>query len=206
MAELFDSYASDFGQLNSSIASKLNNEAPSQSGETKKATLRRVEMELEEADEIISQMEIEINSFPASLKSQYNIKLRGFKSELDKQKEQLRKQLQQSSRGGGGGGRFDPALNEGGNGFNDDLESGRSSYDPQAQRQRLLQGTATLDDGSRRLEDSHRLALETEDIGADILRDLRGQREQIENSRDTLRQADSNLDRSSRTIGQMIRR
>lgn len=200
MAELFDSYASDFGQLNSSITSKLNNEAPSQSGETKKATLRRVEMELEEADEIISQMEIEINSFPASLKSQYNLKLRGYKTDLEKQKEQLRKQLQQSSRGGG---RFDT---ESGNGFNDDLESGRSSYDPQSQRQKLLQGTATLDDGSRRLEDSHRLALETEDLGADILRDLRGQREQIENSRDTLRQADSNLDRSSRTIGQMIRR
>ncbi|MCO5565908.1 hypothetical protein L7F22_019583 [Adiantum nelumboides] len=204
MAELFDSYASDFNQLTSSISSKLNNEAPSQSGEAKKSTLRRVEMELEEADEIISQMEIEINSFPASLKSQYNLKLRGFKTDLEKQKEQLRKQLQQSSRGGGG--RFDPALNEGGNGFNDDLESGRSSYDPQSQRQKLLQGTATLDDGSRRLEDSHRLALETEDLGADILRDLRGQREQIENSRDTLRQADSNLDRSSRTIGQMIRR
>lgn len=198
MAELFESYASDFGQLTSSIASKLDSEAPSQSGEAQKATLRRVEMELEEADEIISQMEIEINSFPASLKAQYNIKLRGFKSDLDKQKEQLRKQLQQSSRGGGG--RFNPALDD------EDLESGRSSYDPHAQRQRLLQGTNTLEDGSRRLEESHRLALETEDLGADILRDLRGQREQIENSRDTLRQADSNLDRSSRTIGQMIRR
>ena len=55
-----------------------------------------------------------------------------------------------------------------------------------AQRQRLLQGTATLEDGSRRLEESHRLALQTEDMGADILRDLRGQREQIENSRDTV--------------------
>ena len=55
-----------------------------------------------------------------------------------------------------------------------------------SQRQRLLQGTATLEDDSRRLEESNRLALETEDIGADILRDLRGQREQIEHSRDTV--------------------
>lgn len=60
------------------------------------------------------------------------------------------------------------------------------SGDAYAQRQRLLQGSATLEDGSRRLQDSHRLALETEDIGAGILQDLQGQREQIEHSRDTV--------------------
>lgn len=64
-----------------------------------------------------------------------------------------------------------------------DLEANNSS---QAQRQRLLQGTSTLEDGQRRLEESNRIALETEDLGADILRDLRGQREQIEHSRDTV--------------------
>lgn len=151
-------------------------------------------MELEEADEIVSQMGIEVNSFPASLKSQYSAKLRGFRAELDSFQSQLRTSSQQAR-----GGIRAPALE-------DDLESGRSSYDTQAQRQRLLQGSATLDEGSQRLEDSHRLALETEDLGADILRDLRVQREQIEHSRDTLRHADSNIDRSSRTIGQMIRR
>jgi vesicle transport through interaction with t-SNAREs protein 1 len=202
MAELFDSYASDFAQLAATISEKLDRDVQAQSGEAQKSTLRRVEMEIEEADEIIGQMELEVNSFPASLKAQYNVKLRGMRSELDKYKEQLRKSFQQARRGGGGGGiggsqPFEDA---------DDMETGRSSTDPQAQRQRLLQGTATLDDGSRRLENSHRLALETEDLGADILRDLRGQREQIENSRDTLRHADSNLDRSSRTINQMIRR
>lgn len=40
--------------------------------------------------------------------------------------------------------------------------------------------------GSRRLENAHRIALETEDVGADILRNLRGQREQIEHTRDTV--------------------
>jgi vesicle transport through interaction with t-SNAREs protein 1 len=51
-------------------------------------------------------------------------------------------------------------------------------------RTRLLQGTDTLADGSRKLENAHRVALETEDVGADILRNLRGQREQIEHTRD----------------------
>lgn len=37
--------------------------------------------------------------------------------------------------------------------------------------------------------DSQRIALETEEQGADILRSLRGQREQIQNARDTVRLA-----------------
>ena len=176
MAELFDSYASDFTQLTESIAGKLDKDAASQTGETRKTTLRRVEMEVEEAEEILSQMEIEINSFPNSLKGTYGVKLRGYKAEADRLSAALRKAMQQSSSSH----RFEST------GFDEDLESGRASYDTQAQRQRLLQGTATLEDGSRRLEDSHRIALETEDLGADILRDLRGQREQIENSRDTV--------------------
>lgn len=55
-----------------------------------------------------------------------------------------------------------------------------------SQRQRLLQGTSLLEQGTERLQASTRLALETEDIGANILQDLRGQREQIEHSRDTV--------------------
>lgn len=57
----------------------------------------------------------------------------------------------------------------------------------QAQRSRLLSATDKLSEGQRRLEDSHRVALETEDLGAGILRDLRGQRDQLEHTRDNVR-------------------
>lgn len=62
------------------------------------------------------------------------------------------------------------------------------SDDPYAtsDRSRLLSGTAMLEDGSRRLDESQRIALDTEAHGAEILRNLRGQREQIENSRNTV--------------------
>jgi vesicle transport through interaction with t-SNAREs 1 len=59
-------------------------------------------------------------------------------------------------------------------------------YGERSDRMRLLAGTQTLDDGSRRLQESQRIALETEDVGADTLRELRRQREQIENARDTV--------------------
>lgn len=56
-------------------------------------------------------------------------------------------------------------------------------YGERSDRMRLLVGTEMLNDGSRRIAESTTIALETETHGADILRTLRGQREQIENSR-----------------------
>lgn len=77
---LFDSYSQDFQQLITSVREKL--EAPATNGEQRKAALRRVEMELDEADEMVSQMEVEIQSMPQSLRSTYNIRVRGMKTEL----------------------------------------------------------------------------------------------------------------------------
>jgi vesicle transport through interaction with t-SNAREs protein 1 len=74
------------------------------------------------------------------------------------------------------------------------------------QRQQLLSGQASLDRSSQRLRDSQRVANETESIGANILNDLRGQREQLVNSRNTLLEADGYVDKSIRTLRGMARR
>lgn len=174
MSELFDSYASDLQQLKEGIRQKLDS-TKSQNGEAKKSTLRRAEMELEEAEEVISQMDIEVQGFPQSVRSRFSVQIRGFKQEV----QNLTKEVRAGLSSGGSKGGFNAAYAN----DDDDLEAADSAT---ANRQRLLQGTATLEDGTRRLEESNRLALETEDLGADILRDLRSQREQIENSRDTV--------------------
>lgn len=74
------------------------------------------------------------------------------------------------------------------------------------QRQQLLSGQDSLDRSSQRIRDSQRVANETESIGANILTDLRGQREQITNSRNTLLEADGYVDKSIRTLRSMTRR
>lgn len=76
----------------------------------------------------------------------------------------------------------------------------------QAQRTRMLSATDKLNDSSRRLEDSHRIALETEDLGQGILGNLRVQRDQITGTRDRLQQADQSIDKASGTLGKMIRK
>jgi len=193
-ASLFDSYEQDFQQILQSIRDKLEGDGTDQRGEQKKAALRRVEMELDEADEVVSQMEIEIQGIPQSIRPQYQSRIRSSKADLARYKKLSREMHAQASRA--------------------DLFSARSGGTPatsdepygSSDRARLLAGTTILEDGSRRLQESQRIALETEEHGADILRSLIGQREQIENARNTLQTADNSIDRASGTLKKMIRR
>jgi len=74
------------------------------------------------------------------------------------------------------------------------------------QRQQLLSGTDRLERSSQRLQDSQRIANDTEALGANILTDLGSQREQLVHSRSTLVQADGYVDKSIRTLRGMARR
>jgi vesicle transport through interaction with t-SNAREs protein 1 len=119
-------------------------------------------------------MEIEIQGIPQSIRPQYQSRIRASKTDLARYKKLSREMHAQASRA--------------------DLFSSRpggpaTSDEPygSSDRARLLQGTQVLEDGTRRLQESQRIALETEEQGADILRSLVGQREQIENARNTVR-------------------
>jgi len=192
---LFDSYEHDFQQIVDSIGSKLNVDGKEESSEQRKAALRRVEMELDEADEMVSQMEIEIQGIPQSIKIQYQNRLRTAKADLSRYKKLSKDAYSQLSRA-------DLLMSSTRAG----ITTSDEPYGPTSDRTRLLTGTAVLEDGTRRLQESQRIALETEDQGAEILFSLRTQREQIENARDTLRTADTAIDRASGTLKKMIRR
>ena len=120
-------------------------------------------------------MEIEIQGIPQSLRPSYQARIKAAKADLQRYKKLSKDTHNQIARAdllGSRAGTHTPTLDE---------PYGSSD------RTRLLAGTALLEDGSRRLQDSQRIALETEEQGADILRSLRGQREQIQNARDTVR-------------------
>src|SRR5258708_22015432 len=121
-------------------------------------------------------MEIELQSIPQSVKPQYHARVKTTKGELTRCKNLSKDRHAKLSRsdllGGVGGRPIGPS----------------SSDDPYGtgDRTRLLAGTALLEDGTRRLQESQRIALESEEPGEDILTNLRRQREQIENTRDTV--------------------
>ena len=84
MAELFESYASDFAQLRKSIESRLAIDFSCVSSETRRSALRHADAEAEEAGELVSQMEIEVQAFPSSVRDRYTDELRALKSSLEK--------------------------------------------------------------------------------------------------------------------------
>ncbi|PKI85701.1 t-SNARE VTI1 [Malassezia vespertilionis] len=194
MAELFESYASDFAQVLKSAEGRLAINAHKMSADALRTVLRHAEAEADEAGELCSQMEIEVQGFPQSVRDRYAGKLQSLKGDLDMLHRKLRAAKQPDS---GSGLPLD--------GYRDQDE-GQTTDAAFLQRQRMLEGTSLLEQGTERLENSTRLALESEDIGANILQDLRGQREQLEHSRNTLHTADAHIGRSSRTLQQMIRR
>ncbi|GJJ72983.1 vesicle transport through interaction with t-SNAREs 1 [Entomortierella parvispora] len=193
-SELFESYEQDFEAIKVSLHERLN-ASGSQTGEVKKQTLRATDREIDEANEILQQMEMELLNLPQGSRTRLQARLRGYKTELDRIKQTL-KRAQSTSRSTAD---RDELL--GGIGGGIDLDA--ASMD---QRTRLLNGTDRLADSSRRLQDSHKVALETESLGAGILSDLRGQREQIIHTRNTLLEADSSIDKASRTLKGMARR
>ncbi|KAF8808775.1 vesicle transport v-snare protein vti1 [Phlegmacium glaucopus] len=191
---LFDSYEQDFKHIIRSISDKLEGSGKNQLGEQRKAALRKVELELDEADDIVSQLEVEIQVIPQSVKPPYTSRLKQAKSDLTKYKKTSKDLHSQAARTDLLG-----AFKTGGSVNSDD------PYGERSDRTRLLAGTQTLSDGSRRIAESTSIALETETHGADILRSLVGQREQIENSRNTLQTADVSISKASSTIKGMIR-
>jgi vesicle transport through interaction with t-SNAREs protein 1 len=160
----------------------------------------------------VSQLEVEIQGIPQSIKIPYLTRLRQAKSDLTKYKK-LSKDLH-------------ARVNLLGGAKAASFRSDDPYADERTNRERLLAGTESLSDGSQRLANTHRTALEAEDIGVDILRSLRSQRETIENTRDTvslhagvrpshwlvvfmicsqLHTADTNIDRADSTVKKMVR-
>ncbi|KAG6378842.1 hypothetical protein JVT61DRAFT_13122 [Boletus reticuloceps] len=97
----------------------------------------------------ISQMEIEIQGIPQSLRHQYQTRLRNAKADLTRFKKTSKDLHTQFSRA-------DLLASPGRAG----TPTSDEPYGATSDRTRLLAGTATLEDGTRRLQESQRIALE----------------------------------------------
>lgn len=93
--------------------------------------------------------------------------------------------------------------------YSDDLMGG-SALDLSDQRALLLdkvqESSDHVDRTTLKLEHGYRVALETEQIGADVLGNLGTQRESLNKARQRLTDMESDLGRSSRILTVMIRR
>ncbi|KAJ1922998.1 Vesicle transport V-snare protein [Tieghemiomyces parasiticus] len=206
--DLFESYEQDYKALAQDISKFIHTLIPSATGDAKSQNAKTAQREIEEADEILGQMEIEVFNTPFSVRNRLQSRLRTYRTDLDQFKRDLKKAAAGYDRDRQElfGDRAGTSAGAGGRGPGDAGSPSEFDSASMDQRTRLLAGTERLNDSSRRLQDSHVLALETESVGAGILADLRTQREQIIRTRDTLMEADGHIDKASRTIKTMARR
>ncbi|XP_062831824.1 vesicle transport through interaction with t-SNAREs homolog 1A isoform X2 [Anolis carolinensis] len=187
MSSDFEGYEQDFSVLSAEITNRIG-KVPKLLGDEKRQMVSNVEKQLEEARELLEQMELEVREIPPQSRGMYSSRMRSYKQEMEKLEADFKRSRIAYS---------DEVRNEL---LGDD---GNSS---EIQRAHLLDNTERLERSSRRLEAGYQIAVETEQIGQDILENLSHDREKIQRARERLRETDANLGKSSRILTGMIRR
>ncbi|CDR40079.1 CYFA0S04e03158g1_1 [Cyberlindnera fabianii] len=183
-SELFTTYETDYEVAYGEAQQKLQ-QIRDLDGEQRREAMKAVERATDECIEILDQLAIEVQNIQSGARSAYNAKIRSYRSDVDKAKKELKKLMDDEDRR---------------------QLIGSSNYNKDSQRSQLLQSNSALERTSERLRESSRVANETEQIGSNIMLDLRSQREQLQNSRQTLFEADGYVDRSIQTLKSMTRR
>ncbi|KAI8821766.1 uncharacterized protein EV422DRAFT_526866 [Fimicolochytrium jonesii] len=190
-SEILETYQKEYDTLHESLLRQVDAVAAA-SGEQKKLLTHQLEAGFEELDEIISQMEVELSTLPAATRMRLAPRVRSAKDST----KQLRRTYSTTAD-------RDALLSRPSNNGSHVVDFEIASSD---QRSRLMNGTERLQQGSRRLEDARRLALETEAVGIATLDDLNRQREQIYRTRDGLSSADTWITKSQGALKTMHRR
>lgn len=189
-SDIFASCETDYNNISAAVSRRINSQIPNFSGEQKKEAIRAAQRELDEADEILEQMDMELKGLPSAVRAKLSPRYNNFKTDLAKLKKDLAR-VSSTNRD------------------RDELfAGGTSDYDSASmdQRQRLLAANARMEKSTQTLEQARSLAEQTVDVGANTLSTLQGQREQILRTRDLVSVADENVDKSSRVISGMQRR
>ncbi|XP_075071795.1 vesicle transport through interaction with t-SNAREs homolog 1A isoform X1 [Mixophyes fleayi] len=194
MSAEFQGYEQDYGVLTAEITGRIG-KIPKLSADEKKQVVMAVEKQLEEAKELLEQMDLEVREIPAQSRGMYSNRMRSYKQEMTKMETDFKRSRIAYS---------DEVRNEL---LGDDGNSSECQMIKlREERAHLLDNTERLERSSRRLESGYQIAVETEQIGHGILENLSQDREKIQRARERLRETDTNLGKSSRILTGMLRR
>lgn len=209
MGSLIEDYEQQYSQITAEATSLIGRLGSATSTSEKRKLNEDIESQLEEANTILEQIGLEIRDCDPSQRPGLTSKLNCYNAELKRLKQEFVKA--KATQSGANGGHLD----------NNDDDLYNFGED---QRQRLLDNSERLERTGNHLSNAYRIAVETEEIGAGVLRDLENQRETLTRARSRvkpfisiktyiltnfffqLRETDVELGRSSRLLNTMIMR
>ncbi|ORX92158.1 V-snare-domain-containing protein [Basidiobolus meristosporus CBS 931.73] len=184
-------YDREYSALSVPLTRYIHSEIPGLRGEKRREKIREANRELSAAEALLEDMQSEISLVPQTKRGRVELRLRSYRNDLQTLKRDLQRVCESSE----------------GQDSTTDYQSAVDIDDVDAnQRSRLLAGMDRLEESSRRLHNSHRLALETEALGMSTLSGLHGQREQLLRTGDVLMEGEVHLDRADMTLKEMARR
>ncbi|XP_038061925.1 vesicle transport through interaction with t-SNAREs homolog 1A-like isoform X2 [Patiria miniata] len=184
-----EEFEHQFASISAEITTKIN-KIPQLTGSEKKQLSSSAERQIDEARELLEQMDLEVRTIPSSDRQRYSTRLRSYEAELTRLEKDLRK-AKIAFRDGEAS--RDELLG---------LDDPRNSED---QRARLLDNTERLERTGKKLDAGYRMTIETEELGQGILDNLHRDREKIQRSRTRLRDTDAGVGQSSRVLSGMMR-
>ena len=185
---LFANYEQDFLSVVRSVAPRLDS-IDSADPKARRNTLRAVEVDLQQAESLLRQLEVESRSDPTKRERE---KVREHRSALKALQDRFESVRQRSERA--------ELLERGGG-------EGLGGADPNAaHRQRYEEVTARMERSRDTLRESQRTVMETENVAAGITEQLHNNREQILNVHERVRETGGILGESIRIVTSMQRR
>ncbi|KAJ3431288.1 vesicle transport v-snare 13 [Anaeramoeba flamelloides] len=188
MTELFDTLEEDFEEQSRDLREKIQ-QIPNSVGEPKKKLIRQAKNILSDVKETVEVMQKEYGRSS----NKYSKKIRMYRQDAKSLEQKLHKAENS----------FPNTRKE-----RDELLSGRHKKDKErlGERQKLLASHQRVKNSEDSLNRSLRTSAQTEEIGQEILQELHGQRQTLEETKDNLDEIDEEVDRGGKLISVMWRR
>mmetsp|Transcript_57664 Transcript_57664/g.163726 ORF Transcript_57664/g.163726 Transcript_57664/m.163726 type:complete len:221 (+) Transcript_57664:2-664(+) len=185
VSDLFREYESDFARLREDIDEQL--QAAKATGSDDQQCVAEAERRFGRADQALRQMEMEARTMPPDSRSFLDPKIKQYRSDFNDRRKAIDSARQAANR---------RAL----------LAESAGLEKSVRDRERLLDINENMNTSSRRLNEATRTALETEQIGIDVMSDLRQQRDVILRARGNVGEVGSNTTLAKRLLDTMTRR
>lgn len=187
---LLEHYEQQYAVASAEITMRIGKLASTSAGDRMKI-IAEIEKLLDDSQELMEQMDFEIRSLDSQIRTKYTNRILSYKAELNRLCQEYSKLKNKI-----------PKYQ-----VSDSLGQYTEYSDIHLeQKQRLLDTSEQLEMSNKHLDNGYRIAVETEQIGSQMLNDLHSQRETIRSSLNRLRETNSDIGHSSRLLTAMVNR
>ncbi|GFY39969.1 vesicle transport through interaction with t-SNAREs homolog 1B [Trichonephila inaurata madagascariensis] len=194
-SENFENLDEDFITLKERITSKIEDQLPKSSGQARKNLTRDIQRDLDDAQRLLQELEIEARAAPYSFRLIMNTRLKTYRQDINT----LKKKVVQNENNFAASSRNQLLGTT-------SQSSSMPSSSVASNRGRLLQINDTIDRTTQSVNRTQQIAAETDQVGIAVVDELGTQREALIRTKERLVDTDSNLTKSRKILRSMYRR